>query len=382
MKVAIIGAGNVGSALATSITRAGHDVLIASRDPEDAASAAAVSGARAVESAAAAAIEADVIIPAVGFADIGEVATEIAGSAAGKPVVDVTNRIDFGAAGPEIDTTTSNAEELATLLPKSFVVKAFNTLFASNQVDPIADGVQLDGYVAGDDASAKGKVLELVSLDGPASHRCRAARSRATAGRSSLLEYGAQHRQQRLMAVGLEARRRAGDHRPEGNVSVGIPVARLNHAVLYVRDATKAAEFYGRVFGFEVVESAFGGRAVFMRAATGENHHDLGLFSVGPEAPRPPRGSVGLYHLAWEVPTIDDLAAAAATLSAEGALGGASDHGVSKSLYGADPDGNEFEIMWRVPREAWGEFENKGAVMPLDLDAELKRWGAAGAARA
>ena len=75
--------------------------------------------------------------------------------------------------------------------------------------------------------------------------------------------------------------------------SMTIPVARLNHAVLYVRDATKAAEFYGRVFGFEVVESAFGGRAVFMRAANGDNHHDLGLFSVGPDAPRPPRGSVG-----------------------------------------------------------------------------------------
>jgi catechol-2,3-dioxygenase len=163
---------------------------------------------------------------------------------------------------------------------------------------------------------------------------------------------------------------------------MGIPVARLNHAVLYVRDATKAAEFYGRVFGFDVVESAFGGRAVFMRASNGDNHHDLGLFSVGPDAPRPARGSVGLYHLAWEVPTIDDLAAAAETLSAERALSGASDHGVSKSLYGADPDGNEFEIMWRVPREAWGEFENKGAVMPLDLEAEVKRRGAAGAGRA
>jgi catechol-2,3-dioxygenase len=165
-------------------------------------------------------------------------------------------------------------------------------------------------------------------------------------------------------------------------MTVSIPVARLNHAVLYVRDATKTAEFYGRVFGFEVVESAFGGKAVFMRSANGENHHDLGLFSVGPDAPRPQRGSVGLYHLAWEVPTIDDLAAAAQTLSDERALSGASDHGVSKSLYGADPDGNEFEIMWRVPREAWGEYEDKGAVMPLDLDAELKRWGAAGAARA
>lgn len=162
MKVAIIGAGNVGTALATSIAHAGHDVIIASRDPEDAASAAAASGARVAQTNAAAAAEADVVIPAVSFRDVADVATEIAGPAAGKPVVDVTNRIDFGATGPDIDTTSSNAEELATLLPTSFVVKAFNTLFASNQVDPTTDGVQLDGYVAGDDASAKGKVLELV----------------------------------------------------------------------------------------------------------------------------------------------------------------------------------------------------------------------------
>ena len=158
--------------------------------------------------------------------------------------------------------------------------------------------------------------------------------------------------------------------------AMSIPVARLNHAVLYVRDAGRAAEFYGRVFGFQVVGNEFGGRAIFMRAGGGENHHDLGLFSVGEAAPRPARGSVGLYHLAWEVPTIEDLAAAATALGEAGALGGASDHGVSKSLYGQDPDGNEFEIMWRVPREAWGEFEHQGAVMPLDLDAELRRWGA------
>ncbi len=158
--------------------------------------------------------------------------------------------------------------------------------------------------------------------------------------------------------------------------SAAIPIIRLNHAVLYVRDATRSAEFYRRLFGFEVVESAFGGRAVFMRSAIGGNHHDLGLFSVGPDAPRPTRGSVGLYHLAWEVPTIEDLAAASAILSEAGALGGASDHGVSKSLYGMDPDGNEFEIMWSVPREGWGEYAEKGAVMPLDLDAEVRHWGA------
>jgi catechol-2,3-dioxygenase len=169
---------------------------------------------------------------------------------------------------------------------------------------------------------------------------------------------------------------------PMQTAPVSIPVRRLNHAVLFVRDARVAADFYARVFGFEVVGTEMGGQAVFMRATGGDNHHDLGLFSVGPDAPRPARGSVGLYHLAWEVPTIDDLADAARILSEAGALGGASDHGVSKSLYGADPDGNEFEIMWRVPREAWGEFEKRGAVMPLDLDAEQRRWGAEGAARA
>ena len=163
---------------------------------------------------------------------------------------------------------------------------------------------------------------------------------------------------------------------------VSIAVSRLNHAVLFVRNAAAAADFYGRVFGFEVVGTEMGGQAIFMRAAGGENHHDLGLFTVGPDAPRAPRGSVGLYHLAWEVPTIDDLAAAARILSDAEALSGASDHGVSKSLYGADPDGNEFEIMWRVPRAAWGEFETRGAVMPLDIDSELRRWGAEGAGRA
>src|SRR6187397_1073107 len=150
-------------------------------------------------------------------------------------------------------------------------------------------------------------------------------------------------------------------------VAVSIPVARLNHAVLYVRDAQAAAAFYQKVFGFEIVSNEFGGRAVFMRAGGGDNHHDLGLFSVGPNAPRAPRGSVGLYHLAWEVPTIEDLASASQILASAGALGGASDHGVSKSLYGSDPDGNEFEIMWRVPREAWGDYADAGVVQPLDL---------------
>lgn len=154
-------------------------------------------------------------------------------------------------------------------------------------------------------------------------------------------------------------------------------ITRLNHAVLYVRDADAAAEFYRTAFGFEELSRPQGMRAVFMRSPSGGNHHDLGLFEVGASAPRPVRGSVGLYHLAWQIDTIEGLAEMAARLRDLGAMSGASDHGVSKSLYGRDPDGNEFEVMWEVPREAWGRFEDEATVMPLDLDAELRRWGAA-----
>jgi catechol-2,3-dioxygenase len=150
-------------------------------------------------------------------------------------------------------------------------------------------------------------------------------------------------------------------------------ITRLNHAVLYVRDAAAAARWYGDVLGFQEV-TAFPG-AAFLRASGSDNHHDLGLFSLGDGAPGPERGRVGLYHLAWEVATIGELAELAGRLSEHGALVGASDHGTSKSLYARDLDGNEFEVMWAVPREAWTpEMATSAPTRPLDLDAELTRW--------
>jgi catechol-2,3-dioxygenase len=153
-----------------------------------------------------------------------------------------------------------------------------------------------------------------------------------------------------------------------------IPVARLNHAVLYVRDLDVAAAFYRQVFGFEEI-ARMDGRMAFLRAKGSTNHHDLGLMAVGPNARRPVPGSTGLYHLAWEVPTVDDLAAAHGVLAGAGALAGASDHGATKSLYGKDPDGNDFEIMWMIPRGMWGEYEGKVTVAPLDLAGEVERFG-------
>ena len=166
MDIAIIGAGNVGRALATSFERAGHDVIIASRDPEDAGAVARATRSRVATSNLDAARTAEIIVLAIPFASAAAVATEIRDVVAGKPVVDVSNRMSFGPTGPVLEAGESNAEQLAVWLPDASVIKAFNTLFASNQADPIAEGIQLDGFVAGDDALAKAKILELVQSIG------------------------------------------------------------------------------------------------------------------------------------------------------------------------------------------------------------------------
>lgn len=150
-------------------------------------------------------------------------------------------------------------------------------------------------------------------------------------------------------------------------------VRRLNHAVLRVRDVERSLAFYSDVLGFETV-ARMGKAMAFMRAPGSENHHDLGLARVGPNAPPPNERGVGLYHLAWEVDEIEALREARDTLARLGALSGASDHGATKSIYGYDPDGNEFEMMWMVPRERWGEYERAAPTGPLDLEAEIARW--------
>ena len=166
MDIAIIGSGNVGGALARAFTRSGHPVRITARNGERAREVARATGATPVATNVEAARAADVIVLATPFTSAADVASEIRDVAVGRIVVDTTNRMSFGPNGPDMDTSTSNAEELAALLPDSHVVKAFNTLFASNQADPVLDDVQLDGFVAGDDAEAKATVLSLVASIG------------------------------------------------------------------------------------------------------------------------------------------------------------------------------------------------------------------------
>lgn len=149
----------------------------------------------------------------------------------------------------------------------------------------------------------------------------------------------------------------------------------MNHAVLYVRDAERHRRFYEDVLGFvTVIDSP--GQFVFMRGGGSPNHHDIAFFTIGSGAgdSQAGRATVGMYHLAWEVATLDELVEMRDRLEAAGALVGASDHGANKSLYAKDPDGLEFEVMWLVPADRWGAEEHEAIVRPLDLAAEARRF--------
>ena len=162
MTIAIIGAGGVGHSLTRAFRRAGLDVVVTSRNSEDAAAVAADSGATAVRTSREAVAAADVVVLAVPFASSGEsLAREIAPFVAGKTIVDVTNPLKPTFDGLVTEGGPSAAERFAAWLPGAHVVKAFNTLFAADQADPIVEGVQLDGFVAGDDPEAKARVIGL-----------------------------------------------------------------------------------------------------------------------------------------------------------------------------------------------------------------------------
>jgi catechol-2,3-dioxygenase len=145
-----------------------------------------------------------------------------------------------------------------------------------------------------------------------------------------------------------------------------VGLKRLQHLVLWVADVERSVRFYRDVLGFEVAHRH--PNAAFLRIAGSGDDHNLGLF----EQPgvRPPDQRVArMYHAAWEVGTLADLARARRTLIEAGSLVGQSDHGVSLSLYAKDPDGLEFELFWTVPD---GKPVRTRA---LDLDAELARRG-------
>jgi catechol-2,3-dioxygenase len=154
-------------------------------------------------------------------------------------------------------------------------------------------------------------------------------------------------------------------------------INRLNHAVLYVRDADRTAVFFTDVLGFRRLPAYSVPGAAFLQAEGSTNDHDLALFSIGPGAGPSTAGrqTVGLYHLAWEVDTLADMSRFAGRLSDAGALVGSTDHGTTRALYAKDPDGLEFELTWIVPADLLGPGDTP-AMRPLDLAADIARFGA------
>ncbi len=151
-----------------------------------------------------------------------------------------------------------------------------------------------------------------------------------------------------------------------------------NHIVLYVRDARVHEAFYRDHLDFDTIIEDPDGHYVFMRAPGSDNHHDIAFFTIGASAGASAAGSatVGMYHVAWAVGSIEELITMRDRLAAAGALVGASDHGVNKSLYCHDPDGLEFEVTWLVPPEHWGDMERRAIIEPLDLEADRDRFDA------
>jgi predicted dinucleotide-binding enzyme len=145
MRIAIIGNGNVGSALQRGLERGGHEVEAVGHEPE-----------RIREAARAA----EAIILAVPFGAVEDVVKELDGAADDKVLVDVTNALD-SESRLALGFTTSGAEELQKKAPAAKVVKAFNTVFATHMDDGHADGEQLSAMIASDDDNAKNTVMEL-----------------------------------------------------------------------------------------------------------------------------------------------------------------------------------------------------------------------------
>jgi predicted dinucleotide-binding enzyme len=151
----------VGKALTKASTVAGHQVAINAAAAGEATQAASEAGGKAVSSNREAVAAADFVILAVPFDAVQSITIELGDALNGKVVIDVTNNF-----APEEMKGTSNAERIQQMAPGARVVKAFNTIFAAKQPNPSIDGIQLDGFVAADDAAAKSEVLQLVQSMG------------------------------------------------------------------------------------------------------------------------------------------------------------------------------------------------------------------------
>ena len=165
MKIAIIGAGNVGASIGRGWARKGHTVTFGVRDPDKPETKALANdlGASAV-SPAAASEDADVIVLALPWRT-AEDAVKPLGSLVGKTVIDCMNPLTMTPQGLDLDrgNDTSGAETVSAWLPKANVIKTLNQVGAEVMANTSGFPVPPVMFVAGDDDGAKAKAMTLVT---------------------------------------------------------------------------------------------------------------------------------------------------------------------------------------------------------------------------
>ncbi len=143
----------------------------------------------------------------------------------------------------------------------------------------------------------------------------------------------------------------------------GVPKT-LGHIALRVRDIDRAIEFYRDVLGLELKHQTRGPAFLGVRE---DVSHEIALFPLPEDAPGPEPDRVGMYHMAWEMPTFEDLEALHERLLANGVtIAGYSD-GQSNVMF-LDPDGNELEALWEPHPDELARMRAAGEPMP-----QLKR---------
>jgi hypothetical protein len=169
MKLATIGAGNIGKSIGAWAAKAGYDVIFTAKNEQHAKDAAAAAGTRATSAGVREAVAAaDIILLAVPYGAAAEVLAEVTDQLKGKILIDATNALTADYSGLTVGFTSSAAEEIAKRVPEANVVKAFNTVFAQvfASQDPTIKGKTITVFYAGDDKAAKAKVAELITKMG------------------------------------------------------------------------------------------------------------------------------------------------------------------------------------------------------------------------
>jgi NADPH-dependent F420 reductase len=172
MEASVIGAGNMGRALAHQLVKGGNNVYLANRDEEKAMNIAKEligvgPGSVQVVSIEDAARSSDIVILAVSFEGATRLAVQLGDILLDKVVVDISNPLNETYDDLITGADTSAAEEIARRIgPRANVVKAFNTVFAQVLFDGGIDGVAADIFIASDNEIAKNKVSTLIQACG------------------------------------------------------------------------------------------------------------------------------------------------------------------------------------------------------------------------